>query len=203
MQKIILTLLLLKCSTSFSQLPVNNFTPQEKSYLQTLTNAADYLKGKPAKYFAFHQTLTYSVDEAFYDTVISMFFNKEKMLKDFEENTDVFGPTAKMDIIRHTLNSCDYYLDIVPGDSIFIRPERYKIKEFTSKADSLRMTSTLEIFYKVDGKEITVLASTFDNITNKITGFDISVSFEEEGKMLGRFLKRQKNYFDYPIKKQQ
>lgn len=153
MQKIILTILLLKCSTSFSQLPVNNFTPKEKLYLQTLKQAANYLKSKQTKYFAFHRTATYSNEEEFYDTVISMFFNKERMLKEFEINTDVFSVEGKMVIIRHTLNSCDHYLDIVPKDSIFIRPQIHKIKASISSSDSLQAINTLIYFLKLMEKK--------------------------------------------------
>ena len=54
------------------------FYPKEKLYLQTLNQGISYLKSKPTKYFAFHETETYTTDEAFYDTVIAKFFNKEK-----------------------------------------------------------------------------------------------------------------------------
>lgn len=202
MKNRLITILLLSSITGIAQIPVKNFSTKEKLYLQTLQQAASYLKSKPTKYFDFHSTPMYSNDEAFYDTIISRFFNKEKMLKIFEENTNVFAPEGKLDLVRHTLNSCDYYLDIVPVDSIFIRPMRSRIKGFSSKEDSIETSIVLEIFFKVDGNEIIMLGCTFDSETNKLLGFNImSASDMEESKQVLNFLRRQKNYYEYPVKR--
>jgi len=203
MNKNILSLLLIFLSfTTSAQVPVNNFNPKEKLYLQTLQQTATYLKSKPTKYFDFHQTVTYSNDEAFYDTVIAKFFNKEKMLKNFAENTDVFAIEGKMDIMRHLLNGADYYLDFVPTDSIFIIPERYRINGFTNTGDSIGISNGLEILFKVDGKDICMLGCTFDEQTNKLIDLSIIGSGDaEEDKKLMNFIRRQKNYYVYPVKR--
>lgn len=201
-QKILVLLLTIQSFALSAQVPVNNFTPKEKLYLQILIKAADYLKSKPTKYFDFHPTETYSNDEAFYDTVISKFFNKEKMNEIFKKNTDVFAVEGKFDIVRHLLNGCDYNLDIVPPDSIFVRPERYRIKDFTNKDDSMRLTNSLEIFYKVDGREITVLSCDFDLETNKLLSLSpLGTSDVAENNALINFLHRQKNFYAYPVKR--
>ncbi len=174
MKKLIIILLLLKSFAAFTQVPVNNFTPKEKLYLQILQRAAAYLKSKPKKYFDFHQTQTYSNDEAFYDTVISIFFNKEKVLKNFEKNTDVFAVEGKVDIVRHTLNGCDYYLDFVPPDSIFIRPARYNVTDTLRDAEDSMLLDALEIFFTVDGKKMSMLLCWFDKDTNKFLGLSPS-----------------------------
>jgi hypothetical protein len=58
MKKLIITIIVLKSLTGYSQIPVHNFTAKERLYLQTLQEAANYLKSKPTKYFDFHQTET-------------------------------------------------------------------------------------------------------------------------------------------------
>ena len=204
MNKIIITIIALKSFAAISQVPVYNFTPKEKLYMQTLQGAVIYLKNNTTKYFDFHQTETYSNDEAFYDTVITRFFNKEKMLKNFEKNTDVFAVEGKVDIVRHVLNGCDYYLDFIPADSIFIRPMRYKIKNVSAKEDSIEMSNALEIFFKVEGKEITMMGCAFDNETGKFLNLILmGTSDLGENNSLIKFLQRQKNYYEYPIKRHQ
>ncbi len=42
-----------------------------------------------------HEMEKYSNQEAFYDTVINRFFDKEKMLKSFEKDTMVFAVAGK------------------------------------------------------------------------------------------------------------
>ena len=165
-------------------MPVNNFTPKEKLYLQTLQQAAAYLKSKPTKYFAFHQTETYTSDEAFYDTVISMFFNREKMLKNFEKKTEVFAVEAKVDIVRHLLNGCDYTLDFVPKDSIFVTPFHYKITDSLRTAEDSTLLDALDIFFNVDGKKMSVLLCWFDKDTNKLLALSPSGFTVEDNNRL-------------------
>lgn len=201
-QKIIALLLLLQSYETFSQVQVNNFTPKEKLYLKTLIQTADYLKSKPTKYFNFHQTETYSKDEAFYDTVISKFFNREKMLKNFEKKTEVFAVEGKVDIVRHILNGCDYNLDFVPVDSIFVTPFRYTITDTLRNGEDSMLLDALEIFFNVDGKKITALLCWFDKDTNKFLALSPSgTSDVEENKRLINFLQRQKNFYEYPIRR--
>jgi hypothetical protein len=194
-------LIILKSSLTFSQVSVNTFTPKEKLYLQTLQQVATYLKSKPTTYFDFHPTETYTKDEAFYDTVISKFFNKEKMLKNFETNTDVFAVEGKIDIIRHILNGCDYNLDFIPADSIFVTPFRYKITEPLTTAKDSTLLDALEVFFNVDGKIMPVLLCWFDKDTNKFLALSPSGFTIEDNNRLINFLHRQKNFYEYPIKR--
>jgi hypothetical protein len=201
-KKIIVLLLTLQSFALCAQVPVNNFTPKEKLYLQILIQAADYLKSKPTKYFDFHPTETYSKDEAFYDTVISKFFNKEKMLKNFEQKTEVFALEGKVDIIRHILNGCDYNLDFVAADSIFVTPFRYKITDTLKTAEDSMLLDALEIFFTVDGKKMSTLICWFDKDTNKLLALSPSgTSDVAENKRLINFLHRQKNFYEYPVKR--
>lgn len=203
MKKLIIIIISLKAFTAFAQVPVNNFTPKEKLYFQTLQQAVAYLKNKPTKYFAFHQTETYSNDEAFYDTVITMFFNKEKMLKNFETNVDVFAVEGKVDIVRHILNGCDYNLDFIPTDSIVVTPARYHVTDTLRDANDSSLLDALEIYFAPDGKKITSLLCWFDSETNKLLALSPSgTSDVNENNRLINFLRRQKNYFEYPIKRQ-
>ncbi len=195
-------MLTLQSFAVFAQVPKNNFTPKEKLYLQTLQQAANYLKSKPTKYFDFHQTETYSNAEEFYDTVITKFFNKEKMLKNFEQKTEVFAVEGKVDIVRHILNGCDYNLDFVPADSIFVTPFRYKITDTLRTAEDSMLLDALEIYYDVDGKKISTLLCWFDKDTNKFLGLSPSgTSDVEENKRFINYLRRQKNFYEYPIKR--
>ena len=57
------------------------------------------------------------------------------MLENFGADTMVFAVSGKLDIIRHVLNSCDYYLDVVPADSIFIEPDRLSVGKPLDKND--------------------------------------------------------------------
>ena len=203
LKKLLIAILFLQTVTAFAQVPVNNFTPKEKLYLLTLNQAIQYLKSKPTKYFAFHQTETYSKEEAFYDTVISKFFNKEKMLKNFEQKTEVFAPEGKLDIVRHILNGCDYYLDFMPEDSIYITPYRYQITDTLRDAEDSTLLDVLEIYFNVEGKKIPVLSCWFDVSTNKLLALSPGASINvEENNLLMKFLRRQKNYFEYPVKRQ-
>lgn len=203
-KKVILLLTIFHSLAAFTQVPVNNFTLKDKLYLQTLQQAATFLKSRPTKYFAFHQTETYTTDEAFYDTVITKFFNKEKMLKNFAINTDVFAVEGKMDIMRHLLNGCDYYLDFVPTDSIYVTPGRYHlISDTLRNADDSMLLNTMEIYFIIDGKKITSLLCWFDVDTNKLLALSPSGLTEEDNNRLISFLRRQKNYFEYPVKRQQ
>jgi hypothetical protein len=124
------------------------------------------------------------------------------MLKNFEINTNVFSVEGKMDIVRHLLNGCDYYLDIVPADSIFVRPLRYRFKNFLNKEDSIKISNELEIFFLVDGKENTMLGCVYDEVTNKIISLNIIGSGDaQEDKKLMNFIRRQKNYYKYPVER--
>ena len=203
MKKLTLLIIILQSFAGISQVPVNDFTAKEKQYLQTLQKAATYLKSKPTKYFAFHQTETYSTEEAFYDTVIAKFFNKEKMLKNFTAKTEVFAVEGKVDLIRHLLNGCDYYLDFVPTDSIYVTPGRYHISGTLKNSDDSMLLNTLEIHFNIDGKKISSLLCWFDVDTNKLLALSPSGLSIEDNNRLINFLRRQKNYYEYPIKRQQ
>jgi hypothetical protein len=124
------------------------------------------------------------------------------MLKNFEKKTEVFAVEGKVDIVRHILNGCDYNLDFVPADSIFVTPFRYKITDTLRNAEDSMLLDALEIFFNVDGKKITALLCWFDKDTNKFLALSPSgTSDVEENKRLINFLHRQKSFYEYPIKR--
>jgi hypothetical protein len=201
-KNIILLFIIFNSLAAFAQVPVNNFNPKEKLYLQTLQQTVAYLKSKPTKYFDFHSTPTYNNDEVFYDTVITMFFNKERMLKNFEQKTEVFAVEGKVDIIRHILNGCDYNLDFMPADSIFVTPFRHQITDTLLTAEDSSLLNALEVYFMVDGKKISVLLCWFDADTNKFLGLSPSGSFDvNDDKIFQNFIRRQKKFYEYPIKR--
>ena len=72
-----------------------------------MVDLADYLKKGKTPAISLHESESYSKEEAFYDTVINTFFEKEKMLKAFEKDTSVFGVKGKLDII------CHIFMDVI------------------------------------------------------------------------------------------
>lgn len=128
------------------------------------------------------------------------FFMKEKMLKSFEKDTSHFAVEGKFDIIRHMLNGCDYFLDIVPLDSILIEPCRHSIKnslDKNNKGDNIFLNS-FSIFFKVGRKKIRMLVCIFDEQANKLLSFSLPTMEKEDAAEIDLFLKRQKNYYEYP-----
>ncbi len=62
--------------------------------------------------------------------------------------------------------------------------------------------NAMEIYFNVDGKKITTLLCWFDINTNKLLGLSPSGLNVEDNNRLMNFLRRQKNYFEYPVKRQ-
>lgn len=200
MKKFLLIFLFIVPQACFCQIPVNQFNKQEKQYFKTLLQVAAFLKSRPTNTLIFHESEFYSNEEAFYDTVITKFFAKGKMLQMFEIDTSHFAVKGKLDITRHILNSSDYYLDIVPLDSILIEPYRHSIKnslDKNNKEDNISLNS-LSIFFKVGIKKIRMLVCIFDEQTNKLLSFSLLVMEKEDAAEIDLFLKRQKNYYEYP-----
>lgn len=142
-----------------------------------------------------HETENYSNEEAFYDTVISKFFDKEKMLKNFQTDTMVFAVAGKMDIVRHILSSSDYFLDIFPGDSIFIKPTRFTTDTMPPKADEEYnyFTNSLLVYTVLKNKKIELMSIYFNEKNNKILSVSNVMHTEEEGKLLSEYVNTKKN----------
>ena len=70
----------------------------------------------------------------------------------FMKDTSVIGFERKMDFMRHTLNGADYFVDIIPTDSIFVR-----------KFNSEKYPNSLEVYVMVNNKEIPILLCHFDS----------------------------------------
>src|SRR5688572_14565786 len=153
MQKAFILFFLLVSQASFSQKSIKEFKEQDQQYFSTFLQTTVYLKSYPTTPLAFHETVTYSRKEAFYDTVIATFFSKEKMLKNFENDTSHLAVAGKIDGLRHNLNQMDYFLDIIPSDSIFVRS--YK---------SYQLPNTLEVYLIVNNKEVPVYLCHFDSL---------------------------------------
>src|SRR5688572_10628186 len=183
MQKAFILFFLLVSVTSFSQKRVNEFSEQELHYFKTLLKTFDYLKTYPTTPLTFRESPTYSLKEAFYDTVIVKFFSKEKMLKSFENDTSHLAVAGKVDWLRHSLNEADYYLDIIPSDSIFVRSYR---------SDELQ--NTLEVYLIVNNKDVPVFLCHFDSLSALL----LSLSVASGTKEFMAYLKRQKNYYEFP-----
>src|SRR5688572_706682 len=183
MQKAFILFFLLVSVTSFSQKRVNEFSEQELQYFRTLLQTITYLRNYPTKPLAFHETEIYSGKEAFYDTVIATFFEKEKMLRIFKNDTSHLAVAGKVDWLRHSLNEADYYLDIIPSDSIFVRSYR---------SDELQ--NTLEVYLIVNNKDVPIFLCHFDSLSALL----LSLSVASGTKEFMAYLKRQKNYYEFP-----
>jgi hypothetical protein len=148
-------------------------------------HTTSYLKAYPTIPLAFHKSETYSNEEAFYDTVITKFFSKEKMLKIFENDTSHLAVAGKVDWLRHILNEFDYYLDVIPSDSIFI--QSYKSDE---------LPNTFEVYLNVNKKDVPLFLFRFDSTNDLLVS--LSIGGIPDYKEFVLYLKRQKNYYEFP-----
>jgi len=171
--------------SSISQISKVELPDQDKRFFQTISVISEYLKAHKTIPLAFHQSEKYSNEEAFYDTVISKFFSKEKMLKIFEKDTSHLAVAGKLDWARHILNEFDYYLDVIPYDSIFVRP--YSSNE---------LPNTLEVYLIVNNKDVRLFVFHFDPVSDLL--LSISIGGIPENKDFINYLKRQKNYYEFP-----
>ena len=167
------------------QISVSELNIKEKKFFYTLVDVARYLKAHKTIPLAFHESTTYSKEESFYDEVVNKYFEKNKTRELLIKDTSVFGFEGKMDMARHILNAADYFLDILPSDSIFVRP--YNSKE---------LQNVLEVYLIVNKKDIPVLLCHFDPSTNLLIGLSAGASPRTEEFMA--YLKRQKNYYEFP-----
>ncbi len=200
MQKGFILFILLISQTSFSQKRINEFNEQEMQFLRTLLQTTSYFKGHPTTPLAFHESETYSRREAFYDTVITKFFAKDKMMKLFEGDTSHLAVAGKLDWARHELNFLDYYLDIAPEDSILIEPARYfhEEKKIENQKNQDIYLNSLNIFFLIANKKVLILGVQFDKESNKILSLFLNVMTKGESEETVSFLKRQKNYYEFP-----
>jgi hypothetical protein len=174
---------------------------QEKKQLDIINQTINFLKSYPTTVLAFHDSEEVTKAEEFYDTVINKFFATQQMFRNFQTDTMVFGVAGKFDIVRHILNSCDYYLDIVPLDSILFEPcSYYKEDERSSKSkkehDSI--SNCIDVFFKIENKKIKMLACYFDKAANKLLGLSSLMMEKKDIELVKSFLRRQKNYYEYP-----
>jgi len=163
----------------------SDLNTQYRKFFQTITEVSNYLKAHKTIPLAFHESSSYSKDESFYDDVIKKFFAKEKMLEAFETDTSHLAVAGKVDWLRHILNETDYYLDIIPSDSIFIRP--YKSSE---------LSNTLEVYVTVNKKDVRLFLFHFDSVSDLL--LSISIGGIPENREFMAYLKRQKNYYEFP-----
>lgn len=185
MKIILYSLLNFLALTATCQVPVSELNAQEKKCFETFNRVADFFKTYRTIPLPFHRTENYSKEEAFYDTVITMFFSREKMLRMFEKNTTHFAVAGKMDWMRHTLNEVDYLLDVIPTDSIFVRPNNLG-----------ELLDTLELYLIVDNEEVPLYLWNFDSLNALLAGVSTGAIQEHEAFML--YLRRQKIYYEFP-----
>lgn len=185
MKLIIILILQLFTLTCISQISAVELNAEDKGFSQTITAISNYLKAQKTVPLAFHESEAYSIEEAFYDTVIAKFFSKEKMLKIFEKDTSHLAVAGKVDWMRHILNEVDYYLDIIPSDSIFVR--HYNSKD---------LLNTLEVYLIINKKDVRLFLFHFDSSNALLVS--LSVGAIPETKEFISYLKRQKNYYEFP-----
>jgi len=171
--------------TVICQVPASELNSQDKRFFQTILAISEYLKAHKTIPLAFHESQAYSNDEAFYDTVITKFFSKEKMLKLFEKDTSHLAVAGKVDWMRHILNEADYYFDIIPSDSIFVRP--YNSKE---------LPNTLEVYLIVNNKDVPMFLWHFDSLSSLLVGGSVG-AIPEVAEFMS-YLRRQKKYYEFP-----
>jgi len=171
--------------SAIGQISFSEMNIQEKKFLCTIVDAAKYFKAHKTIPLTFHESTAYSKEESFYDEVINKYFEKNKTRELLMKDTSVFGFEGKMDMARHILNAADYFLDILPSDSIFVRP--YNSKE---------LQNVLEVYLIVNKKDFPVLLCHFDPSTNLLIGLSAGASPRTEEFMA--YLKRQKNYYEFP-----
>lgn len=168
-----------------SQVFTSNINSKDKQFFETLIGVCNYMKQLKTTPIRFHESSIYSKDEAFYDEVIKRYFDPLKTHELFSKDTSLFSVVAKMDMMRHILNGADYFLDIVPKDSIFVR--RYNSKEWEN---------ILEVYFIVDNKEVSMLLCYFDASSNLLVNLAGGAS-PRSSEFTG-YLKRQKNYYEFP-----
>lgn len=188
-------ILLFSSQVSFSQIQNKKLTAHESGYLKTIQETVLFLKSKPTPKILFHESEFYSSEESFYDTFLINFFNREKMITSFKLDTMVFGVSGKFDMIRHILDSCDYYLDVVPKDSISFEPKRYSAEKphNPTEKDLYFFENTFNVFFHVGAQRIKVLQCVFEKGTGRLLYFAIG-DFSENVQELHSFLKRQALY---------
>lgn len=179
---IFLTVCLLSLS-AVSQISTTELKPDDKNFFPTIVSAAKYLKQQKTVPLAFHESPQYSIEESFYDEVIKKFFDQNKTLELFSKDTSLFAIEGKMDIIRHILNGADYFLDIIPEDSIYVRS--YK-----------ELKNVLEIYVMIDNRDVLLLLCYFDPISNFLVDL-AGGAIPRTPEFIG-YLKRQKNYYEFP-----
>jgi hypothetical protein len=171
--------------TCICQVSNSELNMEGKKFLQTITIVAEYLKNHKTIPVAFHESSDYTKEESFYDEVINKHFEKNKTRLLLMEDTSVFSVEGKMDMIRHILNGVDYFLDIIPSDSIFVRP-------FNSE----KLPNTLEVYLIVNAKKFPILLCHFDASSTLLTGLSAGASPRTEEFI--SYLKRQKKYYEFP-----
>jgi len=152
---------------TYGQVPIGVFNESERGYFQTLKALADYLKLEKTPVIPFHDTGFYTKDEAFYDTVINTFFEKELMGQEFGKDTSVHSVKKKLDAVRHILNKCDHGLDTLYPASILIVPGRSLLN---SGNPDEGLHNALNVLIQVGDKKVFMFTMFFDKMTNKISG---------------------------------
>lgn len=185
MKTLLLLIFNLSASIAISQVPTTKLNTQDRKFFQTIINLTEYLKVCKTTPLTFHESPTYTKDESFYDEIINNYFDKEKTRHLLMKDTLVFGYEGKIDMIRHILNGVDYFLDIIPPDSIFVRP-------FNSE----KFPNTIEVYLLVNSKEIPILLCHFESSSALLIGLSAGASPKTEEFDL--YLKRQKNYYEFP-----
>jgi hypothetical protein len=196
MKNSIIVFLLVVSAIAQGQVSAEGFSNREQNYFRTITGLSEHLKAKPFHEITEHETPSYSKDESFYDTVITLYFSKQKIKKEIEGNPSAYAMEGKLDLLRHILHTCHYYLANVPKDSIFVRPYRLSNskRRIADRFAQNQAHNMLELFFIIENKEVPVLAFRFDQNSARLIDV-IPFSGNENNEKLKGYLKRKTDHY--------
>ena len=187
MRHLLTFLLLLSLSNGKSQTATGNLNEQEKENFKTLLDAVSFLKSKPNFELGILDSTVGRRAWKYYES----FFNKYYDPNALHDNSkgQMFQNRLMASLI---LNNIDWHLDVLPPDSIHVRPAR--LGKHYVPGDSL-LDRAFEIFYLVDGKEFPPLHVLFDG-SGKMFAIVPTIAFEKQysGINIKGFMRRQKGY---------
>lgn len=147
----------------YAQVPSGVLNESERGYFVTLSALIEYLKQKSTPIGVTHKAGNEKGKVAYYDQVIDRFFDREAMLREFENDTIVHSVKTRVDVLMQTLHYFDRSLDTLHTSAIVIEPFR-----FASQANN--RDGEVHNALKIRMQKSQVLTFYFDEKTNKIVG---------------------------------
>lgn len=144
--------------------------------MQSIEELYTWLSKRPYQKFDITKTDTNHLSWKAYDTVLNVFFDREKLVSILEKTgqDDVFQPSAKYQILKLSLaklheltqKQCFHQLNLKPA-----RPRSKEIK--LTKEDSLYIKNTIIQYFIIDKKEVHWTGFTF--VENGVSLLDMPV----------------------------